>query len=167
MRRCRAIVMGLACGLLIGCQTDREGDAARQPQQNLDVELVKTLNNVGIDSAIITQHTLYPYHFVPDGDTLNDLGRRDLAVLAKHYAEHPGVLNIRRDRTPRELYDARIASALTALKDAGVQTERMSISDNMPGGPGMPSERVVTILQSTAEPSLPARADSSMGTITR
>ncbi len=76
----------LACGLLSGCQENRE---TAGPTKNLDMELVRTLNNIGVENAIIAQHTLYPYHFVADGETLNDLGQRDFAVLARHYAEHP------------------------------------------------------------------------------
>jgi hypothetical protein len=81
---------------------------------------------------------------------LNDLGRRDLGVLARHYAEHPGVLNIRRDQTPEALYDARVAHVMAGLKEAGVRTERMNVSDEMAGGPGMSSEQVVTILHNPA-----------------
>jgi hypothetical protein len=120
-----------------------------------------------IENALITQHTLYPYHFVTDGEALNDLGRRDLGVLAGHYAEHPGVLNIRRDQTPEELYNARVVHVLAALKEAGVQTERVSVSDDMPGGSGMPSEQVVTILHSTSGRSGSAGSAASRETITR
>lgn len=154
MRSCRALAVCLVCSLLIGCQENRE---AAGPAKNLDVELVNTLNHIGIENAVIAQHTLYPYHFVADGERLNDLGRHDLTVLAKHYAEHPGILNIRRDQTPDALYEARVAQVLAELKVAGVQTDRMNVLDGDPAGPGMPSERVVMILRGAAEESARTR----------
>jgi len=119
-----------------------------------------------VENAIIAQHTLYPYHFVPDGERLNELGRRDFSVLARHFAEHTGSLNIRRGKTPAELYEARVSFVIESLKEAGIGTGRVRISDHMPGGSGMPSERVVTILQKTAEGSRTLRTSDS-GTITQ
>jgi hypothetical protein len=144
MKLSNVLVACVVCGLLVGCEEEAQESKVTK---NLDVELVNTLNNVGVENAIITQHTLYPYHFVPDGEKLNDLGQRDFAVLAKHFMEHPGVLNIRRGETNTQLYEARVAHVMSRLKETGVETSRVSVSDGMPGGPGMPSERVVTILQ--------------------
>ena len=160
-----AIVICLACALVVGCSEEQAGDRSKK---NLDVELVNTLNNIGVENAIITQHTLYPYHFGADAGELNELGQRDLMVLARHFKSHPGILNIRRAEAREELYDARVAHVLSRLKDAGVETSRMSVSDGMPGGSGMPSESVVTILQVQEEPSVPTGSGSaSSGMITR
>jgi hypothetical protein len=146
MRRCIAVGVCLIGGLLAGC-SEEQTQSESQPDKSLDRELVRTLNNVGIEDAIITQHTLYPYHFVTDGATLNELGQRDLAVLARHFREHPGTLRIQGEGVDKSLYEARVAYVMGRLKDAGVETGRMSLSEGMPGGPGMPSERVVTILR--------------------
>ena len=97
----------LVCGLLGGCE---EEQADGTPTRTFDVELVNTLNNIEVENAIITQHTLYPYHFVTDGEELNELGQRDLMVLARHFKEHPGVLNIRQgDGTPASCTSAAVA----------------------------------------------------------
>jgi hypothetical protein len=147
--------------MMSGCKEDARTTADKR----LDTELVKTLNNIGVENAIITQHTLYPYHFVVDGDKLNELGQRDFAVLAGHFAEYPGLLNIRQgDGTSAELYKARVAYVTSKLKEAGVEPGRVSVSDGMPGGPGMRSEKVVTILQKTNDLAV---KPSSGGTITR
>lgn len=146
MRVCGKTVVLLVCSLLVGCQDEMARD---QTGGNLDMELVKTLNNVQVENAIIAQHTLYPYHFGTDGEMLNDLGRHDLAVLARHFREHPGILNIRQAQTPVELYKVRVAQVLSRLKEAGIETTRMEVADGMPGGSGMPAEQVVMIL---AEP---------------
>ncbi len=140
----RTVVICLICSLLIGCE---ENMTNQGQNPNLDVELVNTINNIGVENAIIAQRTLYPYHFVADGEQLNELGQRDFGVLARHFKEHPGVLNVRQGQASPELYEARIAQVLSGLKQAGVETNRVSISDAMPGGSGMPSEQVITILE--------------------
>ncbi len=153
----------VVCSLLIGCekQVSRE-----ETGRKLDMELVNVLNNIELENAIVTQHTLYPYHFVADGETLNRLGQRDLAVLARHFAKHAGSLNIRRGDTPAELYDARVAQAVQQLKQAGVSADQMTISDDMPGGQGMPSERVVVILSQSADKRYTTRRTAGTGRIT-
>jgi hypothetical protein len=163
MKLCNVLVACVVCGLLMGCEEEAKES---KTTKNLDVELVNTLNNVGIENAIITQHTLYPYHFVVDGEKLNDLGLRDFAVLAKHFTEHPGVLNIRRGDTSTELYEARVAQVMSKLKEARVETNRVSVSDGMPGGPGMAAEKVFTILQkeSSASTTMSTTAIRSGGT---
>lgn len=150
MRTSGVVAICLVCGLMSGCEEDARTAADRR----LDQELIKTLNNVGVENAIITQHTLYPYHFVVDGEKLNDLGQRDFAVLARHFTEHPGLLNVRQgEGISPDLYKAHVAYVTSRLKDAGIDPARVSISDGMPGGPGLPSERVVTVLQKSADAS--------------
>lgn len=161
---CTGIIC-LACILLVGCN---ENQAGNPTEKNLDAELVNTLNNIGVENAIIAQHTLYPYHFVADGAGLNDLGQRDLMVLARHFKEHPGILNVRRGEEGSELYEARVASVLVRLKEAGVEAGRTRVADGMPGGPGMPSERVVTVFDKKSESSTTStRSGSTSGMLAR
>ena len=80
---------------------------------------------------------------------------RDFAVLARHLQKHPGVLNIRHGEVPAELYKARVVGIAAKLKQAGISPDRVSISDGMPGGTGISSERIVRIL--TEKPDEPAR----------
>lgn len=147
---------GILCSaalLATGCAEEQR----TANEKKLDVELVNAVNNIQVENAIVAQHTLYPYHFVTDGAGLNDLGRRDLMVLARHYKENPGTLNVRRGETREELYKARIAQVQSRLKEAGVDVGRMTISDGMPGGPGMRSESIVTTKPKITAP------DASMG----
>ncbi len=142
------IAICLMCGLLAGCS---EQQTTNHNDGNLDVELVNTLNNIAVENAIITQHTLYPYHFTPNAAELNELGQRDLAVLARHFAAHPGTLNIQGGNVSDDLYKARVAHVLSGLKAAGVDADRIGISAGMPGGSGMPAEQVVTFLQGNTD----------------
>ena len=158
------LIMCLVCGLGMGCQEDLHESLG---DRNLDVELVNSLNNMGVENAIITQHTLYPYHFTPNGENLNELGFRELSILARHFATNEGTLNVRRGGASPELYEARVVCVIEELKKAGVDTGRMKIADGMPGGDGMSSERVVTIVEKSAEAKGSTRTSSSSGAITR
>lgn len=161
MRWYGVLAVCLACSLGLSCQEslhESRGDG------NVDVELVNSLNRIGVDRAIIAQHTLYPHHFVADSAVLNELGTRDLSVLAGHFAEHEGTLNVRRGETAPELYEARVTHVIEELGKAGVDTGRMNIADGMPGGSGMPSERVVTVLKSSS--GLSSVQSSSYGGLT-
>ncbi len=118
MRTSGVVAIGLVWGMVSGCHEDARTAADKQ----LDTKLVPTLNNIGVENAILAQHTLYPYHFVLDGAELNELGQRDFAVLARHFVEHPGLLNIRQgEGIAPELYKARVAYVTSRLKEAGVE----------------------------------------------
>jgi len=161
MKVSQVVTLCLLGALVAGCEEDARTAADRQ----LDQELVRTLNDLGIENAILAQHTLYPYEFVLNGPVLNELGRRDLAVLARHFVEYPGALNIRRgEGVSTELYQARVAHVTDQLAKAGVEPGRVTIADGMPGGPGMSAERVVTILDKSAAGA--AAGSSSSGRIT-
>ena len=130
--------------LVAGCITE--------PQQTTEPRavnpwLVRTVNDIAIRNSIIRQHTVFPYHFIPDGADLNDLGKRDLDVLISHYKANAGPLNVRQGHVTEELYEARVATILEALAEAGVDANRVEISDLPAGGDGMASEEVLVILQ--------------------
>jgi len=151
---------------LAGCTMDSgDADAAHRisadQQQVADEWMVNTIRDAAINNAIITQHTLFPYHFSPGRDALNELGERDLAALAAYYRGHAGDLNIRRGDATDDLYKARVGAVRKRLTESGVDATRIAISDSMASGPGMASTEVVKILEraekdsSTAAPSAP------------
>jgi outer membrane protein OmpA-like peptidoglycan-associated protein len=39
-------------------------------------------------NGVVRQKTVFPYHFLNDSPSLNELGERDLLILARHYKEH-------------------------------------------------------------------------------
>jgi len=127
-----------------GCvETVEEGQDGRL----MNTELINSYNNMAVENAIISQHTLFPYHFFQNSAELNELGNRDLEVLAEYFTEYPGRLNIRRDGLSKELYLARVDFVLERLQDMGIDVEQIPVSDDMPGGSGMPSERVILIME--------------------
>jgi len=135
-----------ACVLMLtacGCEPQQEAiDAAAH-----EAWLVNTVNDTAVRNAIVRQRTLFPYHFAEEGSALNDLGLHDLAVLAAHFKASAGNLSVRRGGAPNELYKARVAAVVGALAKAGVAKDRVRISDALPAGDGMPSERVLVILR--------------------
>jgi len=144
MKLSMMIMTVLFCILTVGCQEDME----ESPNNHLiNSQLVKSYNDIAMQNAIVSQHTLFTYHFVTNGAELNELGRRDLAALTSHFMNHAGHLNVRRQNTPADLYEARVNLVHARLQEAGIDMERMSISDDMPGGTGMTSERILVILE--------------------
>lgn len=135
----------LFCVLAIGCQEENMEKAP--DEQMMNTKLINTYSDIAIQNAIISEHMIYPYHFVKDGAELNGLGQRDLAVLGAHLGEHGGHLNIRRHGVSAELYEARVVAVRETLQETGIDMERINISDGMPGGSGMPSESVLIILE--------------------
>ncbi len=144
MRRMIA-VMAAATALTVGAC-----NSPQWPTQRREVMNAWTVNEYqrdSIEAAIVSQHTLYPYHFVRNGAELNELGARDLSVLAEHYRENPGTLNLRRAGTAAGLYKARLTTVTTLLVEHGVDTDRVTIGDGPAGGDGIASERVLIILE--------------------
>jgi len=111
--------------------------------------------------AIVTQSTLFPYHFEPHTAQLNALGWRDLEILARHFLAHGGALSVRRGDAAEELYRARLGAVETALSASGVEPGRVRLSDAAPGGPGTTSERVLEVLERSSREL--ATSDASTG----
>jgi hypothetical protein len=144
--------------IAVGCT---ENVQQEDPNRRLfNTQLVNSFSDIAMQNAIISEHTLYPYHFVKNGADLNELGQRDLAVLTKHFMQNPGRLNVRQDSISADVYEARVNTVLDQMKEAGIDTERVNISDGMPGGSGMPSETVLIILEKARE-ATPAQATTT------
>jgi hypothetical protein len=144
MKLSTMIMTVLFCILTIGCQEEVQKNS---DDHLINSQLVRSYNDIAMQNAIISQHTLFPYHFVENGAELNELGQRDLAALTSHFIKYPGHLNIRRHNTAADLYEARVNVVHKRLLDAGIDMGRISISDDMPGGAGITSERVLIILE--------------------
>lgn len=132
----------------LGCE---KVERAMDDPRSLHAAMLKSYNVEAIDHAIIRQHTCYPFHFVTDGAQLNELGRREVDVLAGHFKDFPGAINLRRGKADDALYEARARTIVDALAEAGVDVERMMVSDGLPGGDGVASERVLIIQERAAQ----------------
>jgi hypothetical protein len=144
MKRNMIIAMSILTVAMTACQPTQAFKEARSP---FNTWAVGSIRDSAINQAIVTQGTLFPYHFDTHSGTLNELGLHDLGVLAEYHKEHPGNLNLPRGRTSDDLYEQRVAAVATVLTKSGVQKDRITIVNALPGGAGMPSERVVVILE--------------------
>ena len=134
----------LICIVGVGCDEPVQPPPVNKSEVN--AELISAMNDMAMENAIISQHTLFPYHFINNSDKLNELGQRDLAVLVNHFKENPGILNVRRDGTPENLYQARVAFVAQQLRESAVYAA-VELADGMPGGSGMSSENVLRALE--------------------
>ena len=131
-----ALIAALA--LLAGCSAPQ-----RDPYGTGDLLLAASMQR-----AIVVQSTLFPYHFVPDSAELNELGQRDLLVLARHFEKHSGTLNVRAGDGAPSQAEARIRAVIEALAAAGVARDHVLVHDGLPGGDGLASARVIEIMKS-------------------
>jgi hypothetical protein len=142
MKTAFVIELALLCVFFCGCN-DTPKQTVNEGQMNAG--LINAYNDTAMENAIIAQHSLYPYHFVNNSEQLNELGRRDLSILAKHFKDNPGELDINRDGISESLYKARLAYVAGQLKKDGVDISKLAISDGLPGGSGMASSDVLQI----------------------
>ena len=138
------LAISLFCILAAGCDQNMEKNPDKPA---INAQLIKTYNDMALENAIISQHTLYPYHFIQNGADLNELGKRDLNVLIKHFITKPGNLNIRKANTPEDLYASRVEQVYQILQKADLNMNMINIGDEMPGGSGIASESIIVILE--------------------
>lgn len=132
--------------LLCGCDPPPPNATPRV----IDAWTVGATNDAAIRNAIIRQSTLYPYQFEHNSAELNNLGARDVTVLATHFRSYPGKLSIRRGRESEELYDKRVKKVAACLSRAGVPAGKVAIKDAVAKGEGMPSALMILILEADA-----------------
>ncbi len=140
---------GIAIALLAGCGggTRTEPITGTNNTMEADISFVNSVNDTAVNNGIISQHTIYPYHFISGGSELNSLGRKEVAVLADHYRMNKGHLTVRKGDASDELYNARLKSIEAELHRSGVEGSQVTLEDGMPGGNGMKSHALNAMLQ--------------------
>jgi hypothetical protein len=143
-------ILTLCLGMAVaGCTTPKDGGEAPRGAENLWA--MESIIAAEVNRAIIRQSSLFPYHYIDGSDELNPLGRRDLNVLTDHYQRAIGLhkpcqLRIRQGGADEDLYQARIETVLESLLDAGILREDITVTQNLAGGPGMSSDRLVNVI---------------------
>jgi hypothetical protein len=138
------ILLPLILGTLASCGSPTKN---RELQGRSSMWTGDAIRNASMNQAIVAQHTLYPYHFATGSAELNDIGERDLSVLAAHFQKTPGDLNVRRGDASQTLYETRVKAVLDFLAATGVKEGSIAVKDGPAGGEGMLSERVIVILK--------------------
>ena len=129
--------------MLIGCKTAEQSFSHDRAVMN--AWSVDTYHTEMINKAIVSEYTLYPYHFVNNSAVLNDLGARDMDVLTRHYTNYPGPLNVRKGNAGDALYKARLQTVIEFMRAGGVDIDRVALADGFPGGDGISAEQVLRI----------------------
>src|ERR1051326_6765343 len=95
---------GLICGCLLGTGCVKDHTAAQLDQEkDQNAWIVNAYHTDIVRTAVVSQATIYSYHFVANGAQLNDLGTRDVGYLGEHFAQNPGRLNVNRDSADDKL----------------------------------------------------------------
>jgi hypothetical protein len=142
----KAIEITMAAAILAisaGCSFMEEAELQKKQRAEANTWLVESFRDAAIENAIVREHTIYPYQFIQNSADMTELGRRDMRVLAEFFRDNPGQLNVRKADTPDELYDKRVKKVVRELADAGVDMDRMDISDGLPGGDGITGSEAV------------------------
>ena len=145
--------------LAAGCQMPEKSVSQRNSE--VDAWLIGSMQDMQIDNAVIREHTLYPYHFVINSADLNELGGRDLDVLAKHFKDNPGQINLWRGDVSGDLWQARSDTVLKHLAQAGVDMNRVRVEQGLPGGDGMTATEVVLRFKQAMEAKEGTKASST------
>jgi hypothetical protein len=151
MNTTRLSVLAPVLLLLCACGVS---ESQLQRQRSLNTWMIESLKDSAVGAAIVTQRTLYPYHFVAGSHDLTELGQADLAVLAGHFRAHPGTLHLRRGDTVEALYNARRIRVIERLGALGVDVAGVQVVDGLAHGEGADSERVSTMLSQETERSV-------------
>jgi hypothetical protein len=150
--RVPAILLAVGLAAAAGCQSSQIGNGPIHDDRGAyNRWAVETVNDGAVRNAIIAQHTLYPYHFADNSADLNEVGKRDVAVLASHFRRYPGQVNLRKGSEDSTLYQARVRAIADGLVAGGVAPGTVRIGDGMPGGDGMDASRVILIMETDAE----------------
>jgi len=51
-------------------------------------DFVTSVQDEQTTNGVVRQKTVFPYHFISDSPALNELGKKDLAILGKHYKDN-------------------------------------------------------------------------------
>ena len=139
------VVVGMTLGGCVPPQSAREGVSLKGPQESsLNAWTIETHFDQQSDVAIIRQRTVFPHHFVDSTAQLNELGRDQVRVLARHFKRYPGSVNIRHDGDDPVLLEARVESVRSVMAETGVAVDL--VSNGVTGGDGITSDRVLVIL---------------------
>lgn len=140
----RTLLLMTTAGVLAGCQSPQQqaADWSNDDRAATNAWMMRTYFDDQITNGIVTQHTIYPHHFVDGTAKLTERGRRDVSVLAGYYAENEGgVLVMPHGRISQELYRKRIDAVRVALASGGVEPALVMIDDGVWDGDSVRSTR--------------------------
>lgn len=97
------------------------------------------------DNAMLHDMTVADMHFMPHRAKLTTLGEERLTRLAGLMEEYGGDIRFNTNLEDTGLIAQRVQAIRDFLADSGVDTTSMSITPDMPGGPGMDARESILI----------------------
>ena len=97
------------------------------------------------DNALLANMTVSDIHFYPHRGALSPLGEERLSRLASLIEVHGGTIRLSTDVTDEDLIEKRTETVMTFLAEAGVDTTREVLVEDLPGGAGMDATEVILI----------------------
>jgi hypothetical protein len=113
-----------------------------QPYQTADLQGTFTYM---ADNALLADMTVSDMHFLPHRSLLNDLGVQRLSRLAALMDAYGGTIRFNTELTDEDLIARRTGVIMDFLAQAGVDTTREVVVQDMPGGVGMPATEAILI----------------------
>ncbi len=137
------IVLGALIVAAAGCNEPTERlnappqGAAKYPSKMQDAFVYM------VDNAMLEDLSLADVHFVPHTVELNGLGAKRLERYAKLLTVYGGAIRYATDMTDEPIVERRLASIRSYLATTGIETDRIKVVKEMPGGVGMPAEEAI------------------------
>ncbi|HEV2294157.1 MAG TPA: hypothetical protein VGR35_09890 [Tepidisphaeraceae bacterium] len=142
-----AVVAGVVLAVAGGCRRRADGMGRMDAQAATNKAMMRLIYDHARQNAAIADHTIHPYHFVPNATALNPLGLQHVADLAAAYRTAPGMVTLPRGDVRDDLHQARVQVVLERMADAGVDVQRLRIvEDPQPGDPRVSSARATRLL---------------------
>jgi hypothetical protein len=121
------------------------------------------------DNAMISDMTLWDYHFVPHTSELSGAGAERLTRLAFYLDTYGGTVRYDTSVTDEGLIKDRIAHAHEYLKVSGADVSRVQIEAQLPGGQQFAAREGIRMMERgtrppvEAQPGVPPLANTSRG----
>lgn len=143
---CRLLIVTVAVSLLVvGC--NNPGARLNAPPHGQPYETADTQGTFVYmtDNALLADMTVSDRHFLPHRAKLNHLGVQRLSRLASLMDAYGGVVRFNSELDDKDLIAQRAEAIVEFLAEAGVDTTREVVVQDMPGGRGMPATEVILI----------------------
>ena len=155
------VIVGLT-GAMVGCNKPPQRlNAPPQGHSNYPNRMQDTFVHM-VDNAMLEDLSLADIHFVPHSVELNGTGARRLERYSKLLTVYGGSIQYATSQANDPLAEGRMASIRTYLATTGIASERIKVTQGLPGGVGLTAREAIAN-KSTNLPSAAKGAGAAAG----